>query len=129
MEILYLALALVALGLFTAILGWFSFRKHGDEPTVQPSSSCATCTGEDEKCEQECMLEAAVREIEYFDDEELDTFANRPSDGYTDDEVEQFAEVLHTMKQDEVASWCRSLHLRQIALPDQLKDEVFMLIG
>ena len=75
------------------------------------------------------MLEAAVREIEYFDDEELDTFANRPSDGYTDDEVEQFAEVLHTMKQDEVASWCRSLHLRQIALPDQLKDEVFMLIG
>ena len=31
------------------------------------------------------------------------------------------------MRQDEVAAWCRSLHLRGIELPDQIKDEVYML--
>ena len=129
MPLLYLVIALLLLGLFAAAMGWYSSRRHEDTPVVQPSVSCATCTGEDDRCEQECMMEAATKPIEYFDDEELDAFAGRPSDCYTDDEVEQFAEVLHTMRQDEVAAWCRSLHLRQISLPDQLKDEVFILIG
>jgi hypothetical protein len=74
------------------------------------------------------MMEAATKEIEYFDDEELDSFCGRRSDDYSDDEAEQFREVLYTMKQDEVKDWTRSLTLRNISLPDQIKDEVFMLI-
>ena len=73
-------------------------------------------------------MEAATKEIEYFDDEELDKFAGRQSDSYDQEEVEQFCEVLHTMRQDEVQAWCRSLTLRGISLPDELKDEVIMLI-
>lgn len=92
------------------------------------ASSCATCDGTSAKCEQECMMEAATKEIEYFDDEELDKFAGRQSDSYSQEEVEQFCEVLHTMRQDEVQAWCRSLTLRGISLPDELKDEVIMLI-
>ena len=42
-------------------------------------------------------------------------------------EAEQFSDILYTMRQDEVAAWCRSLHLRGIELPDQIKDEVYML--
>ena len=74
------------------------------------------------------MMEAATEDIEYFDDEELDDFAGRQSDSYDEQEVEQFSEVLHTMRQDEVQAWCRSLALRGISLPDELKDEVIMLI-
>lgn len=33
-----------------------------------------------------------------------------------------------TMKQDEVREWNRSLILRGINIPDQLKDEVVMMI-
>ena len=33
-----------------------------------------------------------------------------------------------TMKQDEVKEWNRSLILRGINIPDQLKDEVVMMI-
>ena len=33
------------------------------------------------------------------------------------------------MKSDEVAGWIRSLQLRGINLPDDLKDEVFMIVG
>ena len=32
------------------------------------------------------------------------------------------------MRQDEVQAWWRSLTLRGISLPDELKDEVIMLI-
>jgi hypothetical protein len=75
------------------------------------------------------MMEAATKPIEYFDDEELDAFKGRSSDGYTDEEVEQFSYVLNTMPQKEIRDWCRSLHLRGIEIPDQLKDEVYMMMG
>ena len=65
----------------------------------------------------------------YFDDEELDRFRGRASDEYTDEEVEEFREIMLTCKDDEVAGWCRSLQLRFIELPDELKDELFLIIG
>ena len=33
------------------------------------------------------------------------------------------------MQPDDVAGWLHSLELRGIALPDQLKDEAYMLLG
>ena len=44
-------------------------------------------------------------------------------------EIEEFRYVLYTMREDEVAGWVRSLQLRQVELPDELKDEVFLIIG
>ena len=69
----------------------------------------------------------APDEIVTGDDEELDAFKGRRSDSYTDDDVELFAYILHTMRPDEVKAWTRSLTLRGISLPDELKDEVLML--
>ena len=125
-----LLLALVALGLLAALLGMLSRKTEDNGPDVvqADAASCATCNGEDERCEQECMLEAAVKPIEYYDDEELDQYRGRPSDGYTDSEAEEFADVLYTMKPEEVKGWNRSLILRQINLPNQLKDEVIMMM-
>ena len=37
--------------------------------------------------------------------------------------------VLYTMQDIDVAGWVRSLQLRGIELPDDLKDEVFLIIG
>ena len=74
------------------------------------------------------MLEAAVKDVEYYDDEELDAFIGRSSDTYDDEEAEQFRYVLYTMRQEEVAGWCRSLSLRGINMPDQIKDEVTVLL-
>ena len=121
---IYLIIALVVLGIISAIFGLFSHKKGEDEEPLLEGVSCNTCNGDNSKCEQECMMEAATKEIEYYDDEELDLFRGRPSDEYTDEEVEQFADVLYTMKPEEVSGWNRSLILRGINLPDQLKDEV-----
>ena len=38
-------------------------------------------------------------------------------------------DVLYTMQDIDVAGWVRSLQLRGIELPDDLKDEVFLIIG
>ena len=72
-------------------------------------------------------MEAAIRDIEYFDDEELDAFKGRMADDYSDEEAEQFREILYSMRQEEVKDWIRSLVLRGIELPDQVKDEVILM--
>lgn len=127
---LYLILSLVCLGVFAGILGYISHRRHGEEPIiVSDEANCATCVDPTQGCEQTCIMEAATKPVEYFDDEELDAFQGRPSDGYTDDETEQFAEVLETLRPEEMKAWSRSLILRGINMPDGIKDEFVQLVG
>ena len=118
-----IALAVLALGYYLA--------KKTYHPTnvFNAKGDCASCDGtRSAKCEQTCMMEASIKEIDYFDDEELDTFKGRSSDSYTDDEASQFAYVLETMRPEEVKDWSRSLTLRGINVPDQVKDELFLLM-
>lgn len=89
----------------------------------------AECCGQHEICEKESLLAAVSKQIEYYNDEELDRFRGRSSDSYTDEEVEEFREVMYTCKEDEVAGWSRSLQLRGVELPDELKDELFLIVG
>ena len=108
---IYLVFALVFLGLITA-LGSFLGRKKGEEETpLIVNDSCST------------------KEIEYYDDEELDRFRGRLSEDYTDEEAEAFAEVMLTMRPDEVKGWNRSLILRGINMPNQIKDDFIALVN
>lgn len=87
------------------------------------------CCGQHQICEKESLLAAVSKQIEYYDDEELDRFKGHLSDEYTEEEIEEFRNILYTMQEVEVAGWCRSLQLRNIALPDELKDEIFLIVG
>ena len=121
--------ALFILAIIAAIATKFTKRKAGEPDVMMPTSGdCSSCDVTDDKCEQVCMMEAATKDIEYYDDEELDRFRGRPSNQYTDAEVEEFATVLYTMQPHEVKGWNRSLILREINLPDQIKDEVITMI-
>ena len=125
-----LVIALIVLGIIAAILGLMSKHRDGVPVIVNATNtSCATCDGTNSKCEQECLMEASTKEIEYFDDEELDAYKGKQANEYSDEEAEQFREVMYTMRQEEIKDWNRSLILRGINIPDQLKDEVIMLIG
>ena len=73
------------------------------------------------------MMEASLKDIVYYDDEELDKYQGRPSDSYDSHETEELAEVLYSLRKDEVKDWGRSLVLRNINLPDGLKDDYIML--
>ncbi len=87
------------------------------------------CCGQHETCEKDSLLAAVSKEIEYYNDEELDRFRGRDSNDYSSEEIEEFRDVLYTMKEVEVAGWIRSLQLRAVELPDDLKDEVFIIVG
>ena len=78
---------------------------------------------------KKACLPLSAKKLEYYDDEELDRFRGRPSNGYNEEEVEEFREIMYTCKEDEVAGWSRSLQLRGIELPDELKDELFLIVG
>ena len=130
MSIFYIGIgALIVLALFAAITTLFTKKKEGEPDVVMPTSGdCSSCDGTDDKCEQVCMMEAATREIEYYDDEELDSFRGRQSNQYTDEEAEEFANILYTMQPQEAKGWNRSLILREINVPNQIKDELITMI-
>ena len=126
---IYLLLALVLVGVVTASLTFLFSRGKEETPIIRPSAGdCSSCGGGDDRCELDCMMEAAVRDIEYYEDEDLDEFRGRSSDSYTEGEVERFAEVLYTLRPEEVKGWSRSLTLRGINIPDPLKDELLLMI-
>lgn len=87
------------------------------------------CCGQHQTCEKESLLAAVSKQIEYYNDEELDAYRGMDGGNYTPEQVEQFREVLYTMQEEEVAGWVRSLQLRAVELPDELKDEVFLIVG
>ncbi|ADV43235.1 hypothetical protein [Bacteroides helcogenes] len=87
------------------------------------------CCGQHEVCERDSLLAAVSKKIEYYDDEELDRYIGTPPDAYTPEQEDIFRDVFYTMQDTDVAGWVRSLQLRGIALPDNIKDEVFLIIG
>ena len=87
------------------------------------------CCGQHEACERDSLLAAVSKQIEYYDDEELDTFIGRAPEDYTPEEADKFRDVFYTMQDTDVAGWVRSLQLRGISLPDEIKDEVFLVVG
>jgi hypothetical protein len=127
--ILYMVTALAVLGIVAALAHrWHSRRMpEGEEPAVNPADM--ECCGQHEVCEKESLLAAVSKQVEYYDDEELDRFRGREGDNYTDEEAEEFRNVMYTMRSEEVAGWVRSLQLRGINLPDEVKDEVFLIVG
>ena len=126
--VLYMIIALALLGLIAGIVSWWNYRHAPkEEPLVNPADM--ECCGQHEVCKKESLLAAISKQIEYYDDEELDRFKGRGGDEYTEEEAEEFRNVLYTMRSEEVAGWVRSLQLRQVNLPDDVKDEVFLIVG
>ena len=126
--VIVLFLCLVVLGGAAAVAHRLFSQGSAAADTVVTKATCDTCNGDDTRCEQECMLEAATKDIEYYDDEELDRFRGRPSDCFTDEEAELFREILYTMPPGEAKGWNRSLILRGVNVPDQIKDELLLMI-
>ena len=131
-----LIVGLIVLTLVAMLIGkWYYYRMNkkiekGELEEIPPVVEVdEECCGQHVVCEKDSLLAAVSKGIEYYDDEELDRFRGRSSDNYTDAEVEEFREVMFTCQDDEVAGWCRSLQLRGIELPDELKDELFLIIG
>lgn len=131
-----LLIILVGVVLFGLIAGYFynrNIRKKIERGELTEAPPVVTvdgeCCGQHAVCEKESLLAAVSKQIEYYDDEELDRFKGRPSDQYTPEETDEFRDILYTMQEEDVAGWSRSLQLRGIEFPDELKDELFLIVG
>lgn len=80
------------------------------------------CCGAHEVCEH--SAEELNIKPEYFDDEELDRFERRPSHEYSNEEADEFREIFYTIYDEEKALWLKSLRMRHIRLPNQVKQEI-----
>ena len=133
----YLALGLIIIGVVAMIAGFFRNRSlqkklEAGEITELPSIKQINdmeCCGQHEVCEKESLLAAVSKEIEYYNDEELDRFQGRDASDYNTEDEEEFREILYTMRDDEVAGWIRSLQLRGVNIPDGVRDEVLMIVA
>lgn len=138
MNLLWALIALVGLGLFAMLVhfvqGYIRARRismglevEDDEPAPLPTEG--GCCGMHMTCERDSLLAAVSPNIVYYDDEELDRYRGTEPTAYSVEAVEEFRDILITLKEDEVAGWVRSLQHRKIALPEELLPEVFLIVG
>lgn len=127
---LYILIALMAVG---TVLKLTDRPRRGADPAELPAPETVAeqseCCGLHLVCERDLEQPGESIEAEYFDDEELDTFAGRRSDQYSGAEKDLFRDVLYTLAPGEVAAWNRSMARRGIELPDDVRDEMLMLMA
>jgi len=85
------------------------------------------CCGEHLVCERETLLQTNAR-IEYYDDEELDALSGISPEDYTSAQHDAIREVFDTLRESDVPGWCRSLQLRNITLPPDIREEALLIV-
>ena len=153
MENLFILAGFLGLGLLTLILmEWRERKKRTSDtsttsPTSETSSTSPTsdtsspspeplvrvpvddeCCGRHAVCERESLL-TTKPEIIYYEDEELDRLVGVPEEDYSEQDLLDFNEVFTTLQPQDVAGWLRSLQLRNIAIPEALKEEALMIVA
>lgn len=124
--------AMVAVGLPLYLLERRYQATHRDEPKVDeaaPAEAESECCGLHITCEKDSLMAAVSREIEYYDDEELDAYRGTAADAYTDAAIEEFRDVMLTLRPEEIAPWARSIQLRGVELPTAVREELVMIVA
>lgn len=109
--------------------------KSADVSTVSPGKAPEEIPEEGEVCCglhlvcEKTSLSPMSGEVVYYDDEELDRFRGRSADGYTPEETEEFRDVLLTLLPQDVAGWSRSIQVRGITLPSEIREELLMIVA
>jgi len=127
----YILLALVATGAVLYLLHRRELRRMPPEERSEASAVTEPeeCCGMHITCERDSLLAAVSSEIEYYDDEELDRYRGIAADGYTEEAIEEFRNVLLTLLPDDIAGWARSIQLRGIELPSPVREELLMIVS
>ena len=128
-----LVIAIVLLGLVTYYFHRRDQRKQAAAGTPPPAEEKPAppqeCCGQHLVCERDSLLAGVSKAIEYYDDEELDEWKGTPADQYTPEQVERSRDIFYTLLPTDVPGWVRSLQLRQIEVPEALRDEILLVVN
>ena len=100
------------------------------EPTPSAysvSSRPEGCCGEHLVCEKETLL-ITKPEIVYYDDEELDVLSGIDPSSFTPEQHDMLSEVFVSLHEEDVAGWCRSLQMRGIELPQDIREQALLIV-
>lgn len=140
---LVIFVAMIVIGIVLYITDVVYYRKRHPEVPGKPednngseakgdvngaSEDSGVCCGMHAVCEK-TSLTPLSGEIVYYDDEELDRFRGRQAEEYTAEETEEFREVLMTLLPEDVAGWSRSIQLREINLPTEIREELLLIVS
>ncbi len=123
---LYLVLCTIALIVTVFLFSYFSKTKNSIKEKDEIIEIPADCCGAHEVCDID--IKRLSEEVIYFDDEELDKYREKGELEYEDNEIDEFRDILYTLKQEEIAEWLHSLELRRVFVPIELKSEVISLM-
>ena len=112
----------------------YSEQSNRSTPDSEASNSRETasdpddgCCGEHLVCERETLLQTNAK-VEYYDDEELDTLSGIPAEEYTQEQYQMIREVFDTLRAKDVPGWVRSIQLRNIQLPLDIREEALLIV-
>lgn len=126
MTLLYILVAIIVLLLVGMAV---VIRKvNGETPEKPPKEIAADCCGSHAVCERDTLLSNTDKVI-YFDDEELDALSGISASDYSAEQISQIEEVFYSLREQDVAGWIRSLQLRNIDLPDDLRDQALLIVS
>lgn len=120
---LHIILGILSLAVIIAISTIYNKRRNGNEidyfePEKKSCGSNGVCCGAHAVCEKH--LPKVKKEIIYFDDEELDRFSGKDNESYSLEDIQEFKEIMSSIREDEINIWLKSLSQRKIELPKSL---------
>ena len=138
----------VCLGIVILIIFEVRARKQNNMPTSDPSlkggesgdaqksfpsgedlgeATDDGCCGEHLVCERETLLQTNAK-VEYYDDEELDQLIGIAVEDYTQEQYQMIRDIFDTLQAKDVPGWVRSIQLRNIQLPLDIREEALLIV-
>lgn len=124
---------IVGIILYIGEIRWRKKNKNISDEEPEHSESLINdeeeeCCGLHLVCEKDSLSPMSA-DILYYDDEELDRFIGRDPASYSTEEIEEFRDVLMTLRPEDVTGWARSVTQRRLELPPEIRDELLMLVN
>ena len=123
-----LIISILGLALLLFLFSRLKSDKDDAEDSAPVNIPTEDCCGEHEVCEAESLMNFTNKPI-YFDDEELDRFANKKVESYTTENISEFQDILYTLRDNEVSGWLKSLQLREIEVPLPVREEALLIVS
>ena len=134
--ILFVCLGIVILVIFEVRARRIANSEQSERPITDSEASNSReaasdpddgCCGEHLVCERETLLQTNAK-VEYYDDEELDALIGIPAEDYTEEQYQMIREVFNTLQAKDVPGWVRSIQLRNIQLPLDIREEALLIV-
>lgn len=124
-------LMIIVVGVLVVILtlaGLYIRKVNSETSEPETKTIPEDCCGAHAVCERDSLL-TKTDEIIYFDDEELDEIAGIPSEEMTEAQRKMIEDVFFTLREQDVAGWIRSTQLRNINLPDDIREQALFIVS